>query len=180
MTLSVHRSAGEQHEDEQDKDKQKTGSGSVSPKFCFVQSDFFFSLVSIKKLLCMELVPSNSEKMTFHPGKNLLVIPVSRQHLLEHARFFAIVHLWALAICRLQGVRISFFSNLPPVPLSHIRFETSAPQVFHASHLVLAGIYENTFSIFRGHFERLEILLVSFLPELGGGGSRHSSQSLSY
>ena len=153
MTLSVHRSAGEQHEDEQDKDKQKTGSGSVSPKSCFVQSDFFFSLVSIKKLLCMELVPSNSEKMIFHPGKNLLVIPVSRQHLLDHARFFAIVHLWALAICRLQGVRISFFSNLPP---------------------------ENTFSIFRGHFERLEILLVSFLPELGGGGSRHSSQSLSY
>ena len=112
--MSVHRSAGEQHEDEQDKDKQKTGSGSVSPKFCFVQSDFFFSLVSIKKLLCMELVPSNSEKMTFHPKKygnwtkytlykectpsfqpvflffgdvcDIVSVPVPHQHLLEHAR----------------------------------------------------------------------------------------------
>ena len=80
----------------------------------------------------------------------------------------------------MQAAGGSHFILLPPAPLSHIRFETSAPQVFHASHLVLADIYENTFSIFRGHFERLEILLVSFLPELGGGGRRHSSQSLSY
>ena len=73
----------------------------------------------------------------------------------------------------MQGVRISFFSNVPLVPLFHIRFETSAPQIFHASHLVLAvDVSENSFCIFWGHFERLEILLVSLLPERDGGGSR--------
>ena len=63
------------------------------PNFVLCRAIFFSHWFQSKKLLCMELVPSNSEKMTFHPGKNLLVIPVSRQHLLEHARFFAIVHL---------------------------------------------------------------------------------------
>ena len=73
----------------------------------------------------------------------------------------------------MQGVRISFFSNVPFVPLFHIRFETSAPQIFHASYLVLAeDVSENSLCIFWGHLDRLETLLVSLLPELGGGGSR--------
>ena len=50
---------------------------------------------------------------------------------------------------------------------------TFSHQIFHASYLVLAeDVSENSLCIFWGHLDRLETLLVSLLPELGGGGSR--------